>query len=822
MISQISYLLLLPCFKDSLNRKDEGSLARAKKKKKGKKKQKGKSLILRGLALLILASLLSFVLFFVYIDAGIKQRLGIAQGEKQPSIYADTTTIKSPLIFSEETILKYLERRRYKSVEQKVKEQGEYHREYGSISFLTRSWIDGEFTKRGSELVKIDFTENTITNFTNKGKDFVVLEPELITTISDSDVRASRYKTLADVPKRLLQAIIAIEDERFYLHPGIDILGMTRALVANIKAGKIVQGGSTITQQLAKNLFFSPKRSIWRKVSEAAAALNLELRLSKDKILEMYINEVYLGQVGSTAIHGVGEAAQNFFLKDVKELTLSESAILAGIIQAPSYFSPRKHPKRVSKRMHTVLAKMRELDFITETELKSARYEQIEVYEPIRRTHPAPYFVSALKQELSKNMNLEAAILSGASIYTGINLDMQECAEQAVHEGLKNMEGHYRRRNPKKPLEGSLVSIDVKTGKVRAWVGGSDYTINQFDHVLQAKRQVGSTIKPFVYLTALDPFLNQYKIATPISLISDRPIAVSLPTAETWEPENYSKEFNGDVTFRYAFEHSLNIPAVYIAERVGINHVANTIRNFQVSQIVPEVPAIALGAIDTSLYELTTAYGALANGGIFAPSIMFTDIMSDTKSFLTSYRSEYRIAEEDAVYVLTDLMMGVIARGTGRSVRTVGFTAPAAGKTGTSNDSRDVWFVGFTPDIVTGVWLGHDDNSETGLTGGLGAAPIWGEYMKCIEPLHKKLEFVPPPGVTFVDIDYKSGSIALPGCKSNLIAKEVFLKGTEPISYCRGDDRRYDEPPDPNTAFAPEQKRPKRKRSFFDVLLGRE
>lgn len=796
------------------------SKSRKSSKKNNSLKVRRSRLSLRNIGLILSLSTLCLVIFFtLHLDSKIKQRLIAGRSSLSNGIYGDSTILFGNPKLTEDLVLRMLERRSYTPVNSSSKiNPGEYYRATDSIQFRTRSWIDDSFEERGGELAIFSGVDGSVKNSTRPGQEFVTLDPELITSGGSGDIRASRYKTLRDFPTNLINAVLSIEDERFYSHFGIDFVGISRALLTNLAAGRIVQGGSTITQQLAKNLFFSPKRSLSRKIGEAIAALILELRLSKDQILELYLNEVYLGQVGPMAIHGMGEAAQNFFQKDVIDLTLGESAILAGLIKAPSYFAPRKHPERSTERMLVVLSKMRELNKITELELTESKFEQISVFEPIRKTHPAPFFVTALRSELAKAMNLEAAFANGASIFTGLNLDMQECGERVLPQGIENLKNHFRRMNKSKELQGGLVSIDVASGKILSWVGGADYTKNQFDHVYQAKRQVGSTIKPFVYLTALDPALNDYKVATPISLISDKPMAVDVVDQPTWEPENFSKEFQGDVTFRYAFENSLNIPAVYIGQRVGPEAMARSIEDFGVAKEVLPVPSLALGAIDTTLLNLVSAYAALANGGIYSPPLLFDSVRNQDRQFLSSVRSDLRVASEDAVYVVTDLMMGVIERGTGKSIRTAGFTDPAAGKTGTSNETRDAWFVGFTPDIVTGVWIGYDDNSETGLTGGVSAAPIWAEYMKCIAPFHETVQFIPPPGVVFVDVDYRTGSRALPGCKSDLIAKEVFLRGTEPISFCDGDAQEEQAPSFQDRSKEMPAKR--RRKSFWDILFN--
>lgn len=813
--------MLIPREPEDYKNQLENFCKMSPKKRKKPSKTKSKkisllSLLLKAGILLTLAGFAAVAVLAYNLNIKIEQRLNTGQRTDGKGIYADSILLRTDLQFPADKILKMLERRQYLPVE-KLPAKGEYQRTAEFITFRTRNWLDDLLEEKGGELARFDSTTGLVQNLSIPEKQFVILEPELITSGETGDIRSSRYKNIDDFPKHLKSAVLSIEDERFYSHFGIDLLGISRAVFTNISAGGIVQGGSTITQQLAKNLFFSPKRSFIRKISEAIAAMLLETKLSKDQILEMYLNEIYLGQVGPIAIHGMGEAAQSFFQKDAMDLTLAESAILAGLIKAPSYYSPRKHPKRAEARKMTVLTKMLELKEINHANFNAAKKENVVVHPPARRTHMAPYFVTALRQELANSMNIEAALNNNASIYTGLHIEMQECGELAIKNGLAKLKDHYLRRNKTKELEGGLVSIDVASGKIKAWVGGSDYTLNQFDHVYQAKRQVGSTIKPFVYLTALDPLLNSYKVATPISLISDKPLSIDVTSQPTWEPQNYSKEFYGDVTLRYAFENSLNIPAAYVGQKVGPEAMATTIQSFNVAQDVLAVPSLALGAIDTTLLNLTNAYAAIANGGYFAEPIIFSSVRNTDQVFLASARTEQRVASEDAVYVITDLMMGVIERGTAKSIRANGYTGPGAGKTGTSNEGRDAWFIGFSPDIVTGIWIGYDDNSETGLTGGLAAAPIWAEYMQCIAPFHNnQLTFIAPPGVTFIDVDYSTGSRAVPGCKSKLIAREVFIRGTEPIGICDGGVQEVA----PNRDLVIPAESPKKRKGLWDILFN--
>ncbi|MCB0338576.1 MAG: PBP1A family penicillin-binding protein [Bdellovibrionales bacterium] len=799
----------------------------AKKRKKRIQKKKAperKSIVRRALPLFILATVLGSGIGFYYVDHKVSLLLNRRGDTQRSLILSDLFQIHEGFTLSSEQFLNQLKRRSYRPVESNPENPGEYFQQGSILTIKTHSFIDSTGSLRPDKSIAVDLETKEIYDKELGDHTTLELEPEPLGRLGGGAIKAKQFVALEDIPVSIQQAITSIEDERFYSHAGIDLIGIARASIANLKAMGIVQGGSTITQQLAKNLLFTPRRTIGRKILEALAALSLEVRLNKREILEMYLNEVYLGQEGSVAIHGVAEAASAFFGKEVKDVTLSEAALLAGVIQAPSRYSPQRHLTRALDRRDTVLNKMHELRLISDSALRDALDEKISVAAGKSYRRKAPYFIAALEKELEEKLYLDAAIAAGISVYTGILPDMQSCAESAVSSGLMEIEkSRPALGKGSKKLQVGLLALEPSTGKIRAWVGGRSFGAEQFDHVNQAQRQVGSTVKPFLYLTALDPSLNQYRTATPISLISDRPLSVDLPTKTRWEPENYDKKFRGDVTFRYALEHSLNTPAVYIGQRVGIEALLRTVHGFGLGYDWPAVPSLALGSGDTSLLTLTTAYAGLANGGVSVNTSLYSSVLD--RSGVTLLEREllrHRVADENAVFVLTDILQGVIERGTGQVVRRLGYIGPVAGKTGTSNDTRDSWFLGFTPTLTAGVWVGFDDNSKTGLTGASGAGPIWAHFMKCAQPFHEAANFTPPGGVVFLEIDGVSGGLATPQCPSGNIVREVFVRGTQPQRPCPL-HLRYDEgdmEPQRDNTLDERSPRPRR-RSFFDILFGR-
>ncbi|MCB0332725.1 MAG: PBP1A family penicillin-binding protein, partial [Bdellovibrionales bacterium] len=733
--------------------------------------------------------------------------------------------------FPPQTLTKELKRRLYRRRNTTASlQEGEFRIVGDRLDVVSRSFHTplGEIVP--SQEYSYDFLSGELLNHDNPRVTTLWLEPEPLGPLFPSERRAEYTRILEEIPLHVQQAIIAIEDERFYAHYGIDFVGIGRALVQNILARRIVQGGSTLTQQLAKNLFLSPERTIKRKILELLAALSLERRFEKNKILELYLNEVYLGQEGGVALHGVESAARAFFHKNIKDVTLEEGALLAGIIQAPSYYNPRKHPSRAKQKRDLVLRKMEEAGYITQQEASRTQSLPITVEKGFIHAEKAPFFAQALRGELSKVIHLEATRLTGAHVYTGLSLGLQQCAEQAVEDGLGELEKlHPRLTKKKEPLEVGLVAISPYSGLVRAWVGGRNFKVNQFDHVMLAQRQIGSTAKPFVYLTALDDTLNSYKVATARSILADEPISLEQPDGTIWEPENYDKKFRGDVTLRYALEHSINLPAIFVARRAGLPSVSKTFEAFGIHQHAPAVPSLALGSIESSLLQLTAAYGGLANNGLYTHPRLFRE-MTDLEGtrYATSIVRERQVSQEAPTYVLTNILQGVIERGTGRAARAYGFSGEAAGKTGTTNETRDAWFIGYTPTLVAGVWLGYDSNAKVGLTGGASAAHLWGRFMGCAEAYLPPLQFLPPKDIIVESIDTESGELATSDCPQDQVIQEIFVRGTEPLSPCsKHGSRRFDSQwaIDEDTPYAepnPTRSRSRIKRKgFWEYLFGK-
>jgi 1A family penicillin-binding protein len=736
------------------------------------------------LALVVLIVILGGVGLFISVDRRVRARISSLHGSSLPVVYSaplDLSGLVSRIDDAgpgqTERLREVLLDRRYSEVTGAPSRAGEFSMTKAGLSVFTRPYRNSSGAQVKSRKVTLALNE--------PARERVLLEPQVISYFNASEVRASTFTPLAQIPKVMQQAVISIEDERFYDHFGLDLISIARALFTNLLAGRLVQGGSTLTQQLAKNLFLSPKRTISRKLMEIPTALSLEYRLNKDQLLELYLNEVYLGQEGSVAIHGMPEAANALFGKKIGDIAPEEAALLAGIIKAPSRFNPRKYPERARERRDIVLGKMYERGVLTQEQYELARKQPVRIIDHQEHRRIAPYYASALEAELEQTIDINSAPSGGLAIYTGLDLGMQRCAEAAIEHGAKIVSENPKLKDRKTSPEFALVALEPYSGLIKAWVGGKDFGVTQFNRVNQGLRQIGSTIKPFLYLTALDGSLNSYKVASAVSILEDQPHEVKLKHQAAWNPENYDHEFRGDVTLRYALENSLNMPALYIADRIGLAALRRTLTAFRLADAVQQVPSLALGALDTNLLRLTAAYGALANAGIYIQPRLYVSVLDEAGDKLaTSELVEERVADDSATYVLTNILQGVLSRGTGKGARSAGFTRDAAGKTGTSNDARDAWFVGFTPNLVAGVWVGFDDNSQLGLTGGAAAAPIWGEFMRCSSSYLPSASFVAPAGISFIDIDARTGGRATDDCPRDERITEVFVKGTEPKSVC--------------------------------------
>ncbi len=637
----------------------------------------------------------------------------------------------------------------------------------------------------GSEIQKIRSMD------TGAAVDSADVEPELLTSLFDSSREKRRAISYNDIPKVLRDAVLSVEDRRFFEHPGFDPIRILGAAWADLRHGARVQGGSTISMQVARSFFFNTDRTLRRKMAETVVALELEHRFNKQQIFELYANEIYLGNRGSFAIHGFGEASLAYFNKDLREVTLPEAAFLAGIIHAPNrYSTSERRPERAVEARDRALLAMTENHAITPEEAQAAKKTPLQIVGGGLEGSTAPYFVDMVKDHLLDRFS-EADLLSQSfRVYTTLDPELQRAASEAVDQGAKNIDSQLVKRYARWKKEGqpapraqiAMVVLDPHTGEIKALIGGRDYGESQLNHVL-ARRQPGSAFKPFVYAAAFEGAVDGVQpIVTPATTVMDEPTTFDFDGKE-YTPNNYGEKFHGQVTVRDALTYSLNVATVKVAELVGYTRVTDMAHQFGLDPSIQPTPSVALGAYEMTPMEVAAGYTILANEGVRTEPMFIRNVVNAQGQSLeqNSIRSR-RALDPRVAYLVTSMLEDVIDHGTGATVRARGFVAPAAGKTGTS---RDGWFAGYTSNLLAIVWVGFDDNRDLGLSGANAPAPIWAEFMKRAVALPAYRDVKPfdmPEGVTKVTIDPETLALATPECP--MTREEVYIHGTEPTEFC--------------------------------------
>ena len=647
-------------------------------------------------------------------------------------------------------------------------------------------------------------------NSAGQSLDGYELEPKLLTQLFEGEQRTKRQLVkFDDLPKGLVDAVIAIEDRRFFQHSGVNYFRLLEAALIDLRAGGHRQGGSTITMQLSRGFFLTPEKRIKRKLIEILIALELEQKLTKQQIFELYANQVDLGQRGSFTISGFGEASRAYFGKDVKNLTLPEAAMLAGLIQRPSYLSPYRHPERALERRNLVLESMVDTGAITREQADKAKATSLNLATMNVESSDAPYFVDLVKDTVQNSLGEHDLNEQGYRIYTTLDPELQHAAAEAVSSGVKLVDEQVKKQRTihvkvgtgssahieTKELPGpvpqvALVALDPHTGEVLALVGGRNYGFSQLNHAI-AKRPTGSIFKPFVYAAAVNTAItgSPEKAITPATLIDDSPTTFAYGD-QIYEPRNYKNEYHGQVTARYALAQSLNNATVKLAEMVGYDNVAELARAAGIAS-VKATPAIALGAYDATPLEMAGAYTVFANSGARISPQMIKSVRAPNGDMVQDYSTDRKpVLDPRVAYVMTSMMESVMNNGTAYAVRARGFTAPAAGKTGTSHDA---WFAGYTTNLLCIVWVGYDDYSDLKLAGSATAAPIWAEFMKRAIKLPQYQNagpFQPPPGVIDVHLDKVTNLLSTVSCPNGY--NVAFISGTEPTMTCdQGDGRNF-------------------------------
>ena len=619
-----------------------------------------------------------------------------------------------------------------------------------------------------------------------------MLEPELMTNLFDRGRVKRRVVKYDQIPQVMIDALLSAEDKHFFQHRGFDPAGIVRAIYVDVKQRRAGQGASTITQQLAKTLWLSPERTWARKIPETFITLYLENKLNKKEIFEYYANSVYLGNVGSFSINGFGEGAQAYFGKDLRQITLPEAATLTGLINSPTHRNPFYYPDEAKKRRNVVLNLMRENGQISQRDLEDALAAPLRVTREAAESTDAPYFVDLVHQTLQNRFQDRDFQSNSYRVFTTLDMNLQRDAVAAVREGIKETDDQWKRRNKKygtnedNPLaQVALICLDAETGELKALVGGRNYGVSQLDHAL-AQRQPGSSFKPFVYAAAFTQALQQggSNVLTPASTVVDEPTTFYFNDQPPYEPNNHGGKFNGIVTLRYALAHSLNIPAVKVAEMTGYDNVAKTARAVGLNINIKPTPSIALGAYEVTPLEIAGAYTVFTNKGDRVKPTFIKTIRDQQGAdiFEETQQRQHALAPQVA-YLVENMMEEVLRSGTGADVPyRFHFTLPAAGKTGTS---RDGWFAGFTSKLICVVWVGFDDNRDFKLEGARSALPIWATFMKLAHArpeYHNVHGFSAPDGIVTADIDPETGQLATANCPKT--RSEVFLAGTQPIETC--------------------------------------
>src|SRR5437764_5658641 len=590
--------------------------------------------------------------------------------------------------------------------------------------------------------------------------------------LTELHVERRIFVPLAHIPQTLRVAVTATEGRRFSSHFGVDPIGVARAVYQNYRRGRIVEGGSTITQQLTKVLFLTPDKSLERKMKEAALALELERRYSKDRILEMYTNQIYFGN----GAYGVEAAARTYFGKSVNEISVKDAALLAGLPGAPSTYSPFDHPEAAKRRREVVLRRLVEYGALKDPDAKKLVRTDLGLIPPERRRTTGQYFLEFVQQTLEAKYGADMVFKGGLNVYTTLNPTMQLVAEQSLRDGLKALEGRSKAARPGEHPDGAIVTIEPQTGYVRAMVGGYDFFRSEFNRAVQARRQPGSAFKPFVYIAALESGF------TAASRIEDAPVSYATgPNGQSWKPDNYDRKFRGPTTLQQAVEESVNVVTVKLQEQIGLSRTVRVARRFGITSPLDVNLSLALGTSDLTLLELTSAYAALANQGAWLPPTTIRYVTDAQGKLLEEHIAEPKeaVASETA-YVITHMLRGVVERGTGDAAKSIG--RPIAAKTGTTNDYSNAWFVGFTPRLATGVWVGYDRPRSLGKdeTGSRVAVPIWVTYMGKVLGDSPKEDFPVPDHVVSMLVDEDpSGECLRP-------VPMAFVQGTESGMACNG------------------------------------
>ncbi|MEK9498765.1 bifunctional glycosyl transferase/transpeptidase [Photorhabdus sp. P32] len=692
----------------------------------------------------------------VYLDAKIRDRIDGKVWELPAAVYGRMVNLEPGMNYSKKEMVRLLEGMQYRQVT-KITRPGEFSVRGETIEMLRRPF-DFPDSKEGQIHALLTFSDNRLTGIENLENQrqfgFFRLDPKLITMLQSPNGEQRLFVPRSGFPELLVNTLLATEDRHFYQHDGIRILSIGRAVLANLTAGRTVQGGSTLTQQLVKNLFLTNERTLIRKANEAYMAVLMDYRYSKDRILELYLNEVYLGQSGDEQIRGFPLASLYYFGRPVDELSLDQQALLVGMVKGASLYNPWRNPKLALQRRNVVLKLLQNQQIIDEDLYKLLSARPLGVKPKSGVITPQPAFMQLVRKELQDRLGDRVNDLSGVKIFTTLDPVSQDAAENAVEEGIASL----RKTRKIADLEGAMVIVDRISGEIRAMVGGSQPQYAGFNRAMMARRSIGSLAKPSTYLAALsEP--DQYRLN---NWLADEPLVVKLPNSKAWEPRNYDRRFRGRVMLIDALANSLNIPTVNLGLAVGLDHVSNTLIRLGVpEEVIHQVPAMLLGSLSLTPLEAAQEYQTMASGGNRATlSALRSVITEDGTVIYQSYPQAERAVPAQAAYLTLYGMQQVVASGTSRSLAAKFGRYNLAGKTGTTNDLRDSWFAGIDGKEVVIAWVGRDNNEPTNLTGATGALNVYRRYLENQTPLI--LNNIPPEGIVDMAVN-QDGSFSCSG-----------------------------------------------------------
>jgi penicillin-binding protein 1B len=711
----------------------------------------------------------------------VEKRFSARRWSIPSTVYSDTMLLYPGQRFNSSILTKKLISLGYRRKNHPPSKKGEIQIAPAEINIFLND-LKTPWGTRGGFAVRVIYGDDRIEALTriDNGDPVPILElePEEIMQFFGPERERRHLISIEQVPEHLVLAVLAAEDHRFFQHYGVDFRGTLRALITNLRHGAIRQGGSTLTQQLAKNYFLTPARTLTRKLKEALLAVIIELKYDKKEILEIYLNEIYLGQKGSVAINGIGEAAYFYFGKSVNELTLSEAAIMAGLIKAPNHYSPYIDKARCRSRRDAVLQSMHRKEWLSEAELQDGLKQPVKAFGFTVADTKAPYFIDYLTDQLKALYRPEDLSSLGLSIYTTLDTQIQMAAETALAKGLVRLENtnpDLQREAPEQKIQGAIVVMQPKTGHILALVGGRNYRISQFNRITQARRQPGSAFKPLVYLSSLNQF-------TPTSLLSNDPRSYTV-NGKVWEPQNFEPVTEYTVSLKDALKKSYNLATVDLAMKTGLDRIVDMAARFHFSTPIKPYPSLALGAFEVIPLELARAYCVFAAEGVQPFPLSLKGVVDEHDSILNQkhLNIERLISPADA-FLMTAMLQSVVTEGTARSLKWRGVSWPVAGKTGTTNDFKDAWFVGYTPDILALVWVGFDNGDPIAATGAAAALPIWADLMNAIPQHRSETDFKMPKGVEKILVCSVTGLIAVDGCPEP--GEVYFLAGLTPSEHC--------------------------------------